>query len=89
MSLERAADYALEEPPEEAGEAPPEHPAGLSAREAEILGLLARGMTNARIAEKLHVSPSTVNAHLTSAYRKTGSSGRAEAARFATEHGLL
>jgi predicted ATPase/DNA-binding CsgD family transcriptional regulator len=90
MPLERAVGYALEGPkaPEGAEEAPQAYPAGLSAREAEILRLLARGMTNARIAEELFISPSTVNGHLTSAYRKTGSHSRAEAARFVLEHGL-
>ena len=51
--------------------------------------LVARGMTNVRIAEELYISPRTVNAHLRSAYHKIGSSTRAEAARFAAENDLL
>ena len=54
-----------------------------------MLKLAASGLTNARIAEELYISPRTVNAHMGSVYHKIGSSTRAEAARFATEHGLL
>ena len=53
------------------------------------LRLVARGMTNAQIAKELYISPRTVNAHLGSVYHKIGSSTRAEATRFASEHGLL
>jgi non-specific serine/threonine protein kinase len=92
MSPERAIEYALE-PPSEAPEDPhaPEtsYPAYLSAREVEVLGLVARGLTNARIAQELYISPRTVNAHVGSIYHKIGSSTRAQAARFASEHGLL
>jgi DNA-binding CsgD family transcriptional regulator/Tfp pilus assembly protein PilF len=90
MSREDAIEYALEEPaPPEDTEAQPDYPAGLSVREVEVLKLVARGMTNAQVAEELYISPRTVNAHMGSVYHKIGSSTRAEAARFATEHGLL
>ena len=46
-------------------------------------------MTDARIAKELYISPRTVNAHLGSVYNKIGSSTRAEATRFASEHDLL
>jgi DNA-binding CsgD family transcriptional regulator len=46
-------------------------------------------MTNAQIATELFISPRTVNAHLGSVYQKIGTSTRAEATRFASEHGLL
>jgi non-specific serine/threonine protein kinase len=90
MALEQTVDYALQ-PPQEAPqtEAPPVYPSGLSAREVEILRLVARGMTNARIAQELFLSPRTINGHLGSVYRKLGFSSRAEAARFASEHDLL
>jgi predicted ATPase/DNA-binding NarL/FixJ family response regulator len=90
MTPEQAVDYALlagETPPQ--AEPPPDYPANLSAREVEVLKLAARGMTNAQIAQELYISPRTVNAHMGSVYHKIGSSTRAEAARFATEHGLL
>ncbi len=91
MTLEQAVDYALEPPetPDEAEEAPPAHPAGLSAREVEVLKLVAQGMTDSQIAGELYISPRTVNAHLRSVYHKIGSSTRAEATRFALEHDLL
>ena len=91
MTLEQAVEYALQPPtpPEEAEEAPPAYPAGLSAREVEVLKLVAQGMTDPRIAEELYISPRTVNAHLRSVYHKIGSSTRAEATRFASEHDLL
>ena len=89
MSTEEAVQYALERPEASETEAPRAFPAGLSAREAEILRLVARGMTNSQIAQELYISPRTVNTHLTSAYHKTGSATRVEAARFAQEHGLL
>jgi predicted ATPase/DNA-binding CsgD family transcriptional regulator len=90
MTPEQAVDHALlaRETPPQAG-APAAYPANLSAREVEVLRLAASGLTNARIAEELYISPRTVNAHLGSVYNKIGSSTRAEAARFASENGLL
>jgi DNA-binding NarL/FixJ family response regulator len=90
MTPEQAVDYALlagETPPQ--AEPPPDYPANLSACEVEVLKLAARGLTNAQIASELYISPRTVNAHMGSVYHKIGSSTRAEAARFATEHDLL
>jgi non-specific serine/threonine protein kinase len=60
----------------------------LTAREIEVLRLVAAGLTNAQIAEKLVVSPTTVNAHLRNIYRKLDLTSRAAAVRFAVEHGL-
>ncbi len=59
----------------------------LSPREAEVLRLLAEGLSNAEIAERLVVSPRTVNTHLTSIYTKLNVSSRGAAIRFALEHG--
>ncbi len=64
------------------------YPAGLSAREAEVLKLVGRGMTNAEIAGELFISPNTVNRHLNSIYHKLGVSSRAAATRFAAQHHL-
>ena len=90
MTPEEAVEYALEvlEPSEEV-ETPDAYPAGLSDREVEVLKLVARGMTNAQVAKELYINPRTVNAHMGSIYHKIGSSTRAEATRFASEHGLL
>jgi DNA-binding CsgD family transcriptional regulator/tetratricopeptide (TPR) repeat protein len=89
MTPEQAVEYALDQSQDPAETESPTYPAGLSVREAEVLKLVAQGMTNAQIAEKLYISPRTVNAHMGSVYHKIGSSTRAEAARFATEHDLL
>jgi predicted ATPase/DNA-binding NarL/FixJ family response regulator len=89
MSLEQVIEYALEQEPAPEPPASGTYPWDLSAREAEVLSLVAKGMTNAEVAEKLFLSSRTVNWHLTSIYRKLGSHSRTEAARFASEHGLL
>ena len=89
MSLEQAVEYALEQEPAPESAAPEPYPAGLSAREADVLRLVANGLTNAEVAEKLFLSPRTVDWHLGSIYRKLGLHSRTEAARFASEHGLL
>src|SRR2546430_3788867 len=48
----------------------PSYPAGLTVREVEVLRLVAQGLTNAQIAERLIISPYTVNAHMRSIYSK-------------------
>lgn len=64
-------------------------PSNLTKREIEILSLVAQGLTDAQIAERLVLSPRTVNAHLTSVYRKLDVNSRAAATRFAIEKGLV
>jgi DNA-binding NarL/FixJ family response regulator len=61
----------------------------LTVRESEVLRLLAEGKTNRQIAERLVISPRTVNTHLTSLYQKLGVTSRTAATRFAIEHGWL
>ncbi len=68
---------------------PPTCPDGLTAREVEVLRLLAQGWTDAQIAEHLVISPRTVNHHTTSLYSKLNVSSRAAATRYAHEHNLL
>jgi ATP/maltotriose-dependent transcriptional regulator MalT len=65
------------------------YPDGLTAREVEVLRLLAQGMTDAQIADHLVISPRTVNNHLTSIYSKIQVSSRSAATRYAMEHQLL
>jgi DNA-binding NarL/FixJ family response regulator len=72
----------------ETGE-PVEYPAGLTAREVDVLRLVAAGLTDAEAAEQLFLSVRTVNAHLRSVYRKADVHSRAAAGRFAEENGLL
>lgn len=67
----------------------PPLPAGLSAREAEVLGELARGLTNKEIARQLGSAPKTVGHQVQSVYRKIGVSTRAGATLFAMENGLV
>jgi HD-GYP domain-containing protein (c-di-GMP phosphodiesterase class II) len=64
-------------------------PAGLTAREIDVLRLLARGLTNKEIAERLVISRKTVANHVEHVYTKIGASTRAAAGLFATQHGLL
>lgn len=67
---------------------PIDRPAGLTEREAEVVGLLARGLQTKQIARRLGISTKTADHHIQSAYRKMGVSTRAAAALFAMEHGL-
>jgi predicted ATPase/DNA-binding CsgD family transcriptional regulator len=67
----------------------PPLPAGLSPREAEVLRLVAAGMTNRQIAQQLSISASTVAKHLTSIFAKTATENRAAAAAFAIRSGLV
>jgi DNA-binding NarL/FixJ family response regulator len=62
---------------------------GLSARESELLPLLAEGLKNNEIAEALYLSVNTVKTHLKDLYRKLGASNRAQAVAAAAEAGLL
>lgn len=66
-----------------------EWPAGLTAREVEVLGLLACGHSNKQIAERLVVTPKTVSSHVEHVYSKIGVSSRAAATHFAMQHGLV
>ena len=61
----------------------------LSEREGEVLSLVAEGLTNPQVAEKLYLSPRTVGQHLRSIYRKLGVSSRAAAVREASKRGVL
>jgi HD-GYP domain-containing protein (c-di-GMP phosphodiesterase class II) len=64
-------------------------PAGLSNREAEVLGLMAQGCSNAAIGERLFISRRTAEHHVQHVYTKIGASTRAAAALFAIQHDLL
>jgi DNA-binding CsgD family transcriptional regulator len=100
MTLDQAIEYALaaadapapllvEHKPVMSSPAATGYPAGLTAREVEVLRLLAAGLTYAQIAAKLVISRRTVNGHLTSIYSKLGVTSRAAATRFASEHHLV
>ncbi len=68
---------------------PPPYPDGLTAREVEVLRVVAQGLTNEQVAERLVISPRTVDTHLTSIYGKIGVSSRVAATRYAIEHHLV
>lgn len=63
-------------------------PDGLTAREGQVLVLIAAGNTNAQIAASLVVSPATVKTHINNIFAKLGLRTRAEAVRYAYRHGL-
>ena len=65
------------------------YPDGLTAREVEVLRLVAQGLSNAEIAEHLFISTLTVKAHMRSLYNKLGISSRSAATRYAIEHHLM
>ncbi|MFJ3309238.1 response regulator [Streptomyces sp. NPDC086549] len=61
---------------------------GLTARETEVLVLIAEGLTNQEIARRLHVSTATVKTHINNLFAKTGLKDRAQAVRYAYGKGL-
>ncbi|MEW2080874.1 response regulator transcription factor [Streptomyces sp. NPDC005283] len=71
--------------PEQPG---PKLPDGLTAREGEVLTLIAEGLTNVEIARRLHISTATVKTHINNLFAKTGIHDRAQAVRYAYREGL-
>ena len=65
-----------------------DHPANLSDREVEVLGLVGEGLITDDIARRLRLSPRTVDAHVRSIYRKINVKTRAAATRYAIAHQL-
>ena len=63
--------------------------AGLTPREVEVLVLVARGMSNKEVAERLVISAKTVGNHVEHIYTKIDASNRAAASLYAVRHGLL
>jgi DNA-binding NarL/FixJ family response regulator len=69
--------------------APESLPDDLTPREADVLRAIASGQTNAEIATELYISEVTVKSHINHLFAKTGSRSRAEAVRYAYDHGLV
>jgi predicted ATPase/DNA-binding CsgD family transcriptional regulator len=86
MAPEEAVGYALRT---EESAVPPREKAGLTGRELEVLRLVANGLTDPQVADRLYLSPRTVGFHLRSIYRKLGVPSRAAAAKAAVERSLI
>jgi predicted ATPase/class 3 adenylate cyclase/DNA-binding CsgD family transcriptional regulator len=79
----------IETHPAPPAKSPSTSPIGLTARELEVLRLLAQGLTDAQIAEQLIISPRTVNTHLKAIYGKMQVSSRVAATRYAIDQHLI
>ncbi|MDQ0405215.1 DNA-binding NarL/FixJ family response regulator [Streptomyces sp. DSM 40167] len=82
----RMSDPARTDPPDAA---PPPGPAALTSREAEVLGLVGRGLSNAEAAAPLFIGEATVKTHLNRTMSKLRLSSRAQAVVVAYETGLV
>jgi DNA-binding CsgD family transcriptional regulator len=97
MTFAEALTYALQEPSQKGAqdtrrvtqEAIEADATGLSARELEVLKLVAEGLTDSQVAQRLYLSPRTVGHHPRSVYRKLGVSSRTAALREASGRGLI
>ncbi|HLA65469.1 MAG TPA: LuxR C-terminal-related transcriptional regulator, partial [Candidatus Saccharimonadales bacterium] len=88
-ALERALGLREDQQRAAAPRTRPAYPAGLSAREVEVLRLVAAGKSNRYIADALVISLNTVVRHVSNIFSKTGAANRVEAASYASRHGLL
>jgi ATP/maltotriose-dependent transcriptional regulator MalT len=66
-----------------------DNPAGLTTRELQVLKLLARGHTNAELARQLHLSPRTIDRHVSTIFDKLAVRSRAEATAAAFQRGIV
>jgi DNA-binding NarL/FixJ family response regulator len=84
--LRRSVSTPRPSPVPDVPAAPPD---GLTAREEDVLRGIARGRTNGEIAAELYISEVTVKSHINHLFAKIGARSRAEAVRYAYEHGLI
>jgi DNA-binding NarL/FixJ family response regulator len=85
---EAAIDPAVQHHVVEAVAGRPELPDGITRREAEVLSLIAEGLSNGEIAARLFVSEATVKSHVNHLFTKTGVRDRAQAVAYAYRHGF-
>lgn len=93
MTLEQIVAASIRQPQATSSKitphaSPPQPLNDLTPREVEVLRLVAQGLTDAQIAEKLVISRHTVHSHLSSIYSKLGVTSRTSAAHFAVTHKL-
>ncbi|MFD9095022.1 response regulator [Streptomyces collinus] len=88
-SVQRRLLERLSQPEPEPAPAATESPDGLTARETEVVVLIAEGLSNQEIARRLHVSTATVKTHINNLFAKTGVKDRAQAVRYAYAKGLV
>ena len=81
-------DVITASPANASAEPEPQLPDGLTRREAEVLSLIAQGLSNAEIADRLVVSEATVKSHINHLFAKSGVRDRAQAVTYAYRHGL-
>jgi DNA-binding NarL/FixJ family response regulator len=86
--LDPAVQAALLKVAQHGAARPPALPDGLTEREAEVLALIAMGLSNGEIAERIFVAETTVKTHVNRIFAKTGSRDRAQATGYAHRHGL-
>jgi predicted ATPase/DNA-binding CsgD family transcriptional regulator len=89
LAAQRRAPMPAEQPTAPPAKSAISYPAGLSARQVEILRLVAQGLTDAQVADRLVLSRYTVSTHLHSIYTKLGVNSRTAATRFAVERHLV
>jgi DNA-binding NarL/FixJ family response regulator len=87
-SVQQAVVAAVSTGAPQTASANTELPDALTPREAEVLALIADGLTNAQIAEHLVVSPATVKSHINHLFAKAAIRDRAQAVRYAYSHGI-
>ena len=86
--LDPAVQATLLRAAQQAPARPATPPDGLTEREAEVLTLIAAGLSNAEIADRLFVADATVKTHVNRIFAKTGSRDRTQASLYAQRHGL-
>jgi DNA-binding NarL/FixJ family response regulator len=87
-AVQRRLIESLRDRPPATAARPPAAPDDLTPREVEVLGLIARGLSNRDIARRLFVSEATARTHVNNIFSKAGVRDRAQAVRYAFDHGL-